>query len=263
MKKLATLSVLALLVNAAWAQQTEGTVIYERTTTLHIMLDGMNPSMQNTLPKSRAEKLELDFAANQSIWKAAPKEIEDEPLQDEGGIQIRFAGNDDVIYCNFNEGTTVEKRDLMDKTFIVDDSLRKMKWKITGETKTVLGHTCSKAITSRYEKRMQASLSNGTVEQKEVNDTATVVAWFAMDIPVSAGPGEYQGQLPGLILEMDIHDGKQTYKAISISDKTDVAAIKPPKGKKHYSREEFKKEQKKISDQMQGGGNTRIRIMQQ
>jgi GLPGLI family protein len=82
-----------------------------------------------------------------------------------------------------------------------------------------------------------------------------------MDIPVSAGPAEYQGQLPGLILEMDISNGRQTFKAVSVAEKADLAVIKEPTGKKHYTQEEFNKERDKMMEEMQRnnmGGNRRM-----
>lgn len=264
MKKILLLISVALSSVITQAQQTEGKVIYERTTTLNITLS--DPSMANMIPKSRTEKLELNFANNQSLWKQAPKEIEDEPTaMGGGGMQIRFAGGaDNVLYYNFDAGTSVEKRELFDKTFIIDDSIRKMKWKITGETKMIASHNCSEAVATRYGKRTTMSMANGTAERKEVNDTTTIIAWFAMDIPVSAGPAEYAGQLPGLILEMNINNGRQIIKAVSISEKADVASIAAPKGKKRYTPDEFKAEQKKMMDQMQKNGNGgSIRIISQ
>ena len=86
---------------------------------------------------------------------------------------------------------------------------------------------------------------------------------FCTSFPVAAGPAEFQGQLPGLILEMDVKDGTQTFKAISISEKADLAVIKEPTGKKHYTPEEFKKERDKMMKEMEQnnqGGNRQIRI---
>lgn len=104
---------------------------------------------------------------------------------------------------------------------------------------------------------------NGVIERKEIDDTSTIIAWFATDIPVSAGPGEFQGQLPGLILEMDIKDGTQVFKAVSISEKADLASIKEPSGKKRYTAAEFKAEREKMLKEMEqnnGGGRRVIRM---
>jgi GLPGLI family protein len=154
----------------------------------------------------------------------------------------------------------VEKRELFDKTFIVDDTITKLKWKMTGESKTILNHNCMKAETVRISKRTTVNMDNGKIERKEIDDTAKIVAWFAMDIPVSAGPSEFQGQLPGLILELDVRNGDQVYLANSIAETADLAVIKEPTGKKKYTQEEFKKEREKMMEEMNqnNGGNRRV-----
>lgn len=120
---------------------------------------------------------------------------------------------------------------------------------------------CMKATTIRTSTRTMMNMDNGKMERKEIQDTSNIVAWFTSSIPVSAGPAEFQGQLPGLILEMDVKDGTQTFKAISISEKADLAVIKEPSGKKHYTPEEYKKERDKMMKEMEQnnqGGNRRI-----
>ena len=134
---------------------------------------------------------------------------------------------------------------------------------MTGETKTILNMPCMKATTTRTSTRTMMNMDNGKMERKEIQDTSVIVAWFTTNIPVSAGPAEFQGQLPGLILEMDIKDGTQLFKAISISEKADLAVIKEPTGKKHYTPEEFKKEREKMMEEMNRnnqGGNRIIRM---
>jgi hypothetical protein len=66
-----------------------------------------------------------------------------------------------------------------------------------------------------------------------------------------------------LILALDINNGRQVYKAVAISEKTDLAVIKAPSGKKHYTPAEFRKVRDKMMEEMQqnnGGGNRQIRI---
>jgi GLPGLI family protein len=226
---------------------------------------GMNEEMERLIPKSRTDKFELSFANNQSLWKQAEQDNNDDNIQSEGGVQIRMivAGSDDVLFTNFETAKKVELREMFDKKFLIDDSIRPLKWKMTGETKNILGHNCMKATAVNISKRMQMNMDNGKLERKEVEDTSSITAWFASDIPVPAGPAEYQGQLPGLILEMDINNGRQTFKALEISPKADLASIKEPQGKKRYSPEEFRKERDKMMDEMQRNnpvGNRVIRM---
>lgn len=246
---------------AVQAQQKEGKVIYERTVKLQFSFAGMPGGMEQQMPSSRTDKFELTFGNNQSLWKQAEAENGDDDAPTFGGegMQIRMvvAGSNDVLYNNFESGRRVEKREMFDKTFIIDDSISKLKWKMTGETKTILNHNCMKAVGVRTSKRMMMNMDNGVMERKEVDDTANIVAWFATDIPVSAGPSEFQGQLPGLILELDVRDGDQVYKATNITEKADLAVIKEPTGKKRYTQAEFRVERDKMMEEMnrnnQGG----------
>jgi len=248
----------------ATAQANEGKVTYERVTTLEARFN-IN-GVEQVMPQTRKENLELHFTSSQSLWKAVEQENEEDGMSHgEGGVQIRMvvAGSNDVLHTNFDTRKKTEKRELFDKSFIIDDTIAALKWKMTGETKTILNHNCMKATTTQIRQVTRMTMDDGKMERKEISDTSTIVAWFTTELPVSAGPGEYQGQLPGLILEMDVNNGKQTFKATSIEAKADVAAIKEPTGKKHYTPDEFKKERDKMMKEMQQnmqGGNRQIRI---
>ncbi len=241
------------LALSSFAQVKEGTVVYERSTQVQMRIMGMNDEMERAIPKTRTDKFELVFGNGQSLWKQAEQENADDGNSSTGGMQIHMivAGSDNVLYNNFEKGTRTELREMFDKKFIIEDSIRSLKWKMGEETKTILNHLCRKASTTNITQRTTMNIDNGKMERKEVSDTAVIIAWFTTDIPVSAGPAEYQGQLPGLILEMDISNGRQTYKALTISEKADIAVIKAPTGKKHYSPEEFRKESAKMMEEMQ------------
>jgi GLPGLI family protein len=254
-----------LIAGTTNAQMKEGKVTYERVTKV-IARFNIN-GVENETPQMRKENYELNFTPTQTMWKAG--ESPDDDLQNNAGdggnmnVHMIIGGGNDMLYTNLETGKKTEKRDFMDKSFIVDDSVRKLKWKMTGETKTILNHPCMQAIATNISQRTTMTMNNGSMEKKEVSDTALIVAWFASDIPVSAGPAEYQGQLPGLILAMDVSNGKQTFMATAISEKADVASIKEPVGKKHYTPVEFRKEMNKMMDEMQqnmGGGNRQVRF---
>lgn len=264
MKRYLLAAVSLFTISSLHAQSSQGKVTYERISKLQISFAGLPGGMEQQMPTTRTDKFELTYGNNQSLWKQAENEAEDDggSFQTEGGANIRMivAGSNDVLYSNLETGKKVESREMMDKVFIVEDSISKLKWKMAGETKVILGHNCMKATSSRVSKRTMMNMDNGVMEKKEIEDTSLIIAWFATDIPVSAGPSEFQGQLPGLILEMDIKDGTQVFKAISISEKADLSVIKEPTGKKRYTRAEFKEAVDKMLSEMNqgGGGNRRV-----
>ena len=101
------------------------------------------------------------------------------------------------------------------------------------------------------------------MKREIVPDTLKVIAWFTTDIPVSAGPGIYQGQLPGLILELEENNGQTFFKAVEVSPKVSVAKIKEPKDGKKITQAEFEKEREKMMDEMRKNlpNGMRVRTM--
>jgi len=117
---------------------------------------------------------------------------------------------------NFEKNTMNDAMEMLGKVYIVEDSLQMPNWKILNDIKDVAGHICMKAMIQ------------DTVKKQKI------IAWFAQDIPVNAGPERLYG-LPGLILELDINDGAVTIEATKIENKkltTEFDLPKKQKGKK-------------------------------
>ena len=258
MRKIFLASAAMMLVNLLQAQQKEGKVIYERTIQMQIRLAD-NEEAERMLPKTRTDKFELSFGNNQSLWKHMDEDDNNDQFG-ENGMQIRMVGpgQDDIVFHDFTRAQIVEQRGMFDKKFIVEDSIHKLNWKLSEETQTILGHVCRKATAQRMGKSYRMTMDNGKMERKEFDDTTNIVAWFTTDIPVSAGP-EVQGQLPGLILALDMNNGRIVYKAIELSPKVEIASIKAPTKGKKLTPQEFIKERDKMMDEMQknnqGSGN--------
>jgi len=249
-----------LMALQATAQQQTGRVVYEFTRQMMLRTDVAGGGMVQTPPPSphtHVIKLEVLFGNNQMLRRALEDNtVSDFPAND-NGIQLRFGmGEDDITWLHFAEGRKVEQKEFATKQYLVTDSIRKLNWKLTGETSTILGYTCQQAITTRPGKRSMISMENGVMSRKEIPDTSHIIVWFTPVIPVSAGP-DLEGQLPGLILQIDIN-GNTTYKAIEVSQKVDVAAIKEPKKGKKVSAEEFARERELAMEEMQRSGGRRV-----
>ncbi len=263
MKKIALAASVLMMTIIAHAQQNEGKVIYLRTVQMRMQISD-DREMAPPLPKSLTDKFELSFGNNQSILKHVDDaDATDEVAGESGGMHIRIMtpGQNDVVYCDFSNGKKVEQKEIFDKKYVVTDSIKKMNWKITGETQTILNHVCQKAVALKIGKRTERNIDNGVMSKKEVDDTTNIIAWFTTDIPVSAGP-EYPGELPGLILALDLHDGKIVYTATDISEKANLADIKEPTKGKKVTPDQFSAEREKLMNEMQknqeGGGERRV-----
>ena len=253
-----------LLVITCKSQVKEGKITYERIFQLSIQVADDNPAMQHMIPRERKDKFELLFSNNQSLWRPVEDDNQSDEMNfgDGGGARmiIRMPGSEDIVYHNIGEIKRVEQRELGGKTFIVNDSIRRLNWKLTGETKTILGYKCMKATSWRTQESYRMQMNNGNASRERVTDTLNIVAWFTNEIPGSYGPENYQGQLPGTILEIDINNGRTMLKAIDFSAKVDLPVIKEPTKGKKLTPEEFAKEREKLFKEMQerGGGQRTI-----
>lgn len=241
-----------------FTQVKEGKIIYERTVQLQIRINDDNPAFQNMIPRERKDRFELLFGDGKSLWQPSEdaNQGDDMSFSDGGGMRmmIRMPGSEDITYHNIAESKKVEQRELGGKNYIIADSIRKMSWKLAGETKTILGYNCMKATSQRTQENVRMTVENGQAKRERVMDTLNIVAWFTNEIPGSFGPESYQGQLPGTILEVDVNNGRNTFKAVEFSPKADIAKIKEPAKGKKSTPEEFAKEREKLLSEMQQNG---------
>lgn len=266
MKQIFLASSYFLLAISGSSQVKEGKIIFERVFQFQVQLADNNPAMQNMIPRERKDRFELLFANNKSLWRPVEDESQGDEMNfggEDGGARmiIRMPGSEDIMYHNLDETKRVEQRDLGGKTFIINDSIRRMNWKITGESKTILGYKCMKAITQRTQENFRMQMDNGKATRERVMDTLNIIAWFTNEIFGSFGPENYQGQLPGTILEVDVNNGRTSLKALEVVTKVDADAIKEPSKGKKLTPEEFAKEREKLFKEMQeNGGGRRINI---
>ena len=241
----------------------EGKVVYERTTQLQINMRGMDEEMTRKLPRTRTDSYELLFTPGKSLWQYLPSATDDggTVITGNGSIQVfRTANPEEVTFANLEEAKLVTKRELDSKNYLVDESIEKLAWKLTGETKTILGYIANKAVAQQYTTRTSVSMENGEMKTQQQPDTVSVIAWFTQNIPVPAGP-VFQGQLPGMILELDMNGGRVVYKAVEVSPKVNVANIKEPKGGKRITAAEYAQQRQQMMEEMRkNGANRTIRI---
>ena len=242
----------------AQAQTKEGKVVYERTMQLsNLRIGGANlpPEIQAqmaNMPKSRTDQYELLFTPQHSLYQFLPNAADDGGSSSfsGGGVNIQMRGpQNEVTYIDFANGTRVDQREVMDKSFVVSDTITKLQWKLSDETKTILNFTARKATATTINQRPRMTMENGQMKREMVTDTAKVVAWYTTDVPVPAGPN-YVGQLPGLILELDVNNGMNVTKAIGFSPKVSASKIKEPTDGKKLTAAEFSKEREKLLEEM-------------
>lgn len=220
----------------AQTDNTKGQIIYETVRKFDLKIQGDAAQFQNMIPKERKGKKELLFTSEASIYQKVNQEQEDEVMQESAGganVMIKMTEPNEIIFCDLKNKTNFEQREFMSRTFLVEAKTDTVQWKLTGNQKAILEYSC-----------MEAEL---------VGAKKKTIAWFAPAIPVSTGPDGYVG-LPGLILAMDIDNGKTTYTAQVVAFKEiDASLIAKPKEGKKVSKQEFRKIVDEKMKEMNGG----------
>ena len=234
MKKLTGLLLILLAAQTMQSQTKEGTITYEQKIDMYRRIPEDNAQLRSMMPQFRTAKYELLFADSQTLFKAL-EEAPDMTEENHGGVIMRFnSGAVTQFYRNFSKKLSTETRDLVEETYLIEDSIRSLTWKLAdGETKVILGYTCKKAT--------------GKTERG-----SDIVAWYCEDIPVSGGPEQFNG-LPGMILSIDANKGEIVFTATAINKKVEAKKIKAPTKGKKISSAEFVKKQKELFGNQPGG----------
>jgi GLPGLI family protein len=249
---------------SVFAQLKEGVVIYERKVNVHRNIQ--DEQMRAMIPEFRTSKHQLLFSDSSSVYKIVPEDEAPDPFNNEGGgnrMIFRMGNDGGEVFRDFTSMRAIEQTDLGAKTFIIEDTMRKRNWKLTDETKTILGYTCRKAVSTEtiMMGAMRVTVGGPGGTQADSSNTpkpqqVPVEAWYAEGINVPAGPDAY-GQLPGVILELNIDNGRTIYKALEIKQEVNKKDIREPKKGKRVTREEYRKMQREL---MGGGGQRMIRM---
>ncbi|HEY4196956.1 MAG TPA: GLPGLI family protein [Mucilaginibacter sp.] len=226
-KTIITFISLLLLSGKLFAQHahftTSGTIEFEKKANMYAIIPKLinkdneawyTPAFdayKKSQPQFKTSKSTLSFTDNKTLFKPT----DEDELSSGGGF---FANNpmttqNNVIYTDLASGTDVSQKKVFEATFLVKDSTRKIRWKITDETREIAGYTCRRA-------------------NAIVMDSIYVVAFYTTDIPVSGGPESFSG-LPGMILGVALPHENITWFATRIIDMTLApnVVVPPKKGK--------------------------------
>ena len=227
-----------------------------------------NDQIRNFAPEFNVSKYVLYFNDSISMYKVSADENAPEPFAGgEGGGGFRrgfnFGGGDGDLFKNFTTSLTTQATELGGKNFLIIDTIKKAPWKITAETKQILGVNCRKATRKVLQPvRQTRTLNfNRNSSTTAVADTTKppapkeieVVAWFAETILAPVGPDSY-GQLPGVILELNVDDGTTVYTALEVKQTVDAKELKEPKKGKKVTKQEYGQLQRELFQNQGGGG---------
>jgi GLPGLI family protein len=231
---LITTACLLLLINSSFAQSahfiTSGVVEYDKTANLYAIVDRMLNQIdkdeqiyyqrtidqfKKTQPQFRTLKSSLSFGDNKTLF--TPVVGTEPPFT---GFYTPTVDQNSITYSDLTTNTFISQKKAFEAVFLVKDTTRKIKWKITDETQDVAGYTCRRA-------------------NALILDSVYVVAFYTDLIPVTGGPESFTG-LPGMILKLAIPHENVIWTATKVTDTTLPAnTIVPPKKGKAVNNKEL------------------------
>lgn len=211
MKKLAIL--LLLLPCFAMGQQNffpSVKVEYEKTVYVHQLAKDIDQEwyewIKDKMPAANISYFDLIADTSQSLFKPG-REVSEKK---QGFMDISETKNQ--VYTNFRTGKVNSLKPVFEETFLVEDSLARIKWKLTADTRVIAGFECRKAV--------------GILD-----DSVGVFAFYTDEIMVPGGPESVHG-LPGLILGMGIPRLHATWFATKVEvNGVNLSTVKAPTGK--------------------------------
>lgn len=195
---------------AAYAQQAtfikSGRITFERKintfATMRIFLgetrtmteEQLNTFMQqyrSSSPQFWADSFNLYFDPMHSLYEPANPNIE---YSKTFPVPVAYKNS---IYSNFETNEVNTEKQAFEKSYFVKDSTKKIRWKLTDETREIAGYECRRANALFF-------------------DSIYVVAFYTDEIPTQGGPESFNG-LPGMILGVAIPHEHITIFAQSVT----------------------------------------------
>lgn len=229
MKKLLFALVAIITSTAVNAQEMYGEATYMSKTKMDTSWMDDNPDMTPERRKRMEQNMKqmtektyvLKFNRSEAVYS---EEVALEaPGQRRGWGSMMGTMMGGEKYKNVASGMYTEQRDMMGKSFLIQDSIPQLEWQITGEARKIGKYDVIKAVAKKKstefdwtnwrrrgrgndaeaKKKDSIAQANGDIDELfDRPDEIEIVAWFAPAIPVQHGPDVYGG-LPGLILELN------------------------------------------------------------
>jgi GLPGLI family protein len=219
MKKLIQLSSLVLLLatgRSLHAQNaiflTEGKIEFEKRVNSYANLEEGNTwdeLQKKTMAKFKLTYFDLLFSNNISVYQPGRENPDNNKgFWDDGGV-----AQENVVYTELDSSRSISQKKVFEQLFLIKDSTRQIKWKITDETKQIAGFQCRRA-------------------NAIIMDSIYVVAFYTNEIICTGGPESFTG-LPGMILGVSMPHQHVSWFATKVSaELVPVKQLKvPSKGK--------------------------------
>ncbi len=160
-------------------------------------------------PQFKTLNAKLEFGNNKTLYTPNETDLPQNRLMSDNPMLNQF----NTVFTDIKTKSSVDQKKVFEQTYLVKDSTRRIRWKITDETREIAGYTCRRA--------------NGIYL-----DSIYVVAFYATSIPLAGGPESFSG-LPGMILGIALPHENITWFATKVTEasipQSDI--VPPKKGK--------------------------------
>jgi GLPGLI family protein len=202
----------------------KGKIEFERRTNVWADLKGsLAEQIKKVTPQYQSYFFNYEFDGNKSIYQPGR----------ESDAKPGFFGSpatDNEVYSDFSTGKTIAHKNVFEKSFLIEDSLRHATWKITNDFREIAGFNCRRATTI-------------------IMDSVFVVAFYTDEITIPGGPESFNG-LPGMILGLVINRLHTTWYAtkVEVNGVNEKDIVPPQKGKVTTNAELMETLKKSLSD---------------
>ncbi|MCW3464402.1 GLPGLI family protein [Chitinophaga nivalis] len=200
----------------------QGRIEYEKRKNMHALLDesfgddnqSIKELVKKETPNFKVTYFDLLFDQQTTLFKPGRDNPDNSRQLMEDG-----PGEANIIYSLLEKQESISQKKVFEQTYLVTDSIRRIKWKITDETRKIAGFDCRRA-------------------NAVIMDSIYVVAFYTDAIITPGGPESFTG-LPGMILGLAMPHEHITWFATKVlmDDRNNNAWQPPAKGKKVNKKE--------------------------
>lgn len=195
----------------------QGRIEYEKRVNLQARMKEMSgeeesswsESIRKSMPQYQVTYFNYSFAGNTSLYQPG----RDNSAENKTSLWGEGPAEENVVYSRLDSMQSISQKKVFEQLFLVKDSIRTIRWKITDETRKIAGFDCRRA-------------------NAIIMDSIYVVAFYTEAIITPGGPESFNG-LPGMILGVALPHEHITWFATKVLvDDIKEGTIKPPvKGK--------------------------------
>ncbi|MBN9384858.1 MAG: GLPGLI family protein [Chitinophagaceae bacterium] len=190
----------------------QGKIEFEKKLNQYAQLEGDNSwseLQKKSISQFKTTYFDMLFTRTKTLYKPGR-----EGTGTSMGWFSELPAQENTVYSDLEQEKSVSQKKVFEQLFLVQDSIRKIRWKLTDETRTIAGFSCRRA-------------------NAIIMDSIYVVAFYTDEILTTGGPESFNG-LPGMILGVALPHQHVTWFATKVEavSVTDAQLIPPQKGKK-------------------------------